>query len=314
MLQVSRANFHEMTPALALLYGRWPAVERDRLVREALQSAAQQALDLKHLLIVRASPSDRVRGAVLGIERPGREAVVWLPAVAEGESLDGVAGLLLTALSERLDAAGVVCSVVFVEPSLRTERAMLDFAGYPSLADLCLMQANSASRTAPRLVLPEELECIPWNDNLAGEFATIIEQTQQEAHDCPEVGAYRTGQDVLASHAASAPPQPDLWRLYRARGSTEPVAVLLLGEAGGPDELEIQYLGVVPHARRRGLARRLLAEARQIARQRGKRRLHVAVESRNEPARALYEADGFREIRRYAIHLRLNPHAAPVAS
>ncbi len=314
MLQVSRANLHEITPALALLYGRWPAVERDRLVREALQSAARQALDLKHLLIVRSPSSGGVRGAALGIERPGREAVVWLPAVAEGESFDGVAGLLLTALSERLDQAGVVCSVVFVEPSLRTERSMLTFAGYPSLADLCLMQANVAPPSASRLRLPESLEAIPWNETLSGEFAAVIEQTQQEAHDCPEVGAYRTGQDVLASHGANASPQPDLWHLYRATGSNEPVAVLLLGESSGRDELEIQYLGVVPAARRRGVARRLLAEARGIAGLRGKTRLHVAVESRNQPARALYEADGFHEFRRYAIHLRLNPHAAPVAS
>jgi len=314
MLQVSRANTHEITPALALLYGRWPTVDRDRLVREALQSAARQALDLKHLLIVRSPSSDRVRGAALGIERPGREAVVWLPAVAEGESFDGVGGLLLTALSERLDQAGVVCSVVFVEPSLRAERSMLTFAGYPGLADLCLMQANVAPRAATRLRLPEPLEAITWNENLAGEFAAVIEQTQHEAHDCPEVGAYRTGQDVLASHGANAPPQPELWHLYRASGSNKPVAVLLLGESSGPDELEIQYLGVVPDARRRGVARRLLAEARGIAGRRGKTRLHVAVESRNEPARALYEADGFHEFRRYAIHLRLNPHAAPVAS
>jgi ribosomal protein S18 acetylase RimI-like enzyme len=314
MLQVSAADSRDVATALALLYRRWPAGERDRLVRDALQSAALQTLDLKHLLIARSLPSDRVLGAVLGIERPGREAVVWLPGVADGASVDGVGGLLLTELSHRLDRAGMVCAVVFVDPNLRSERALLDFAGFPHLADLCLMQTRGPLRTSPRWRGDTNLDCIPWREDLAEQFATTIEQTQREAQDCPEVGSFRTGGDVLASHGAMSQPQANLWRLYRQRSAPDPIGILLLGELEGTDELEIQYLGVVPHARRQGVARQLLAEARAIAEARGKTRLHVAVESRNQPARALYESDGFQEIRRYAIHLRLNPHAAPVAS
>jgi ribosomal protein S18 acetylase RimI-like enzyme len=314
MMQVSPAETCDIAPALALLYGRWPPVERERLVREALHSAACQTLNLQHLLIARSTASDRLLGAVLGIERPGREAVVWVPGVADGESHDGVGGVLLTELAHRLDRAGMVCSVVFVDPPLRGERDRLTFAGYPHLADLCLMQTLGPLRKWPAGEGETGLDCIPWQDELADQFAAVVEQTQQEAQDCPEVGPFRTGHDVLASHAATSPPQARLWRLYRPRTSREPIAILLLGESRGADELEIQYLGVVPHARRQGVARRLLAEARGIADAQGKTRLHVAVESRNEPARTLYEANGFHEFRRYAIHLRLNPHAAPVAS
>lgn len=314
MLQVSPAEVREIAPALALLYGRWPKVERERLVREALHSAACQSLDLKHLLVARSSHSERLLGAVLGIERPGREAVVWLPAVAEGESPDGVGGVLLTELSQRLDRAGMVCSVVFVDPPLYGERDRLTFAGFPHLADLCLMQTRGTLQREFPFPGLTGLDCIPWQEDLSDQFAAVIEQSQQEAQDCPEVGPYRTGRDVLASHGASFPPQSQLWRLYRLQSSAEPIAILLLGETRGAEELEIQYLGVVPRFRRQGVARLLLAEARRIADAQGKTRLHVAVESRNAPARALYEADGFHETRRYAIHLRLNPHAAPVAS
>jgi ribosomal protein S18 acetylase RimI-like enzyme len=314
MLQVSSADSRDVAPALALLYSRWPAGERDRLVRDALRSVALQTFDTKHLLIARSFPSERVLGAVLGIERPGREAVVWLPGVVDGESFDGVGGSLLTELSQRLDRAGMVCSVVFVDPPRRTDRALLSFAGFPHLADLCLMQTHGPLRESARAQGEPPLDCIPWHGDLAEQFAAIIEQTQREAQDCPEVGCYRTGEDVLASHGANSPPQANLWRLYRHRAASEPIAILLLGDSAGTDELEIQYLGVVPHARRQGVARQLLAEARGIAHSRGKTRLHVAVESRNEPARTLYLANGFHEFRRYAIHLRLNPHAAPVAS
>lgn len=83
---------------------------------------------------------------------------------------------------------------------------------------------------------------------------------------------------------------------------------LLAGEQGRPvglllarlaaDEAEVLTLGVVPEARRRGLARALLAAAAERLGQAGARRLHLEVAEDNLPALALYRTSGFGEVGR----------------
>jgi ribosomal-protein-alanine N-acetyltransferase len=61
------------------------------------------------------------------------------------------------------------------------------------------------------------------------------------------------------------------------------------------DELHVHNLAVAPEARRRGLARRLLALALEIAARNGARAAHLEVRESNAAARALYRAMGFAE-------------------
>lgn len=62
------------------------------------------------------------------------------------------------------------------------------------------------------------------------------------------------------------------------------------------DEAEILTIGVVPDARRRGIARLLLAELLGIARERGAAHAYLEVRIDNEAARALYLREGFAEL------------------
>ncbi|WP_355659510.1 ribosomal protein S18-alanine N-acetyltransferase [Halomonas salifodinae] len=62
-----------------------------------------------------------------------------------------------------------------------------------------------------------------------------------------------------------------------------------------PFEAELQAITVSPLARRRGLARRLLAEVIATAREWGSERLLLEVRAGNAPALALYRAAGFAE-------------------
>jgi ribosomal protein S18 acetylase RimI-like enzyme len=61
-----------------------------------------------------------------------------------------------------------------------------------------------------------------------------------------------------------------------------------------PDEAYVEELGVVPEARRRGVARALLSACEEEARRRGRRYLTLWVTCENAPAIALYERTGFR--------------------
>jgi len=70
-------------------------------------------------------------------------------------------------------------------------------------------------------------------------------------------------------------------------------ALVLMLAAGG--EAEILDLGVRPAARRRGLARRLLAHGHDEAHRRGAARAVLEVAEDNLPARALYDTLGYAE-------------------
>ena len=75
----------------------------------------------------------------------------------------------------------------------------------------------------------------------------------------------------------------------------------LLGWAGVmvvQDTAEILTVGVVPEARRRGLARLMLADLLAEAVRRGALEAFLEVRVDNETARALYRSEGFAEIGR----------------
>jgi len=60
------------------------------------------------------------------------------------------------------------------------------------------------------------------------------------------------------------------------------------------DEAEVLNLAVIPSARRRGVASRLLAEVIRQAHERGARRMFLEVRDTNQPATLFYERSGFR--------------------
>ena len=72
----------------------------------------------------------------------------------------------------------------------------------------------------------------------------------------------------------------------------EPLGVILCRVAAG--EMEVLTLGVTSAARRRGVARALLAAALPVARDLGAAKAFLEVAVDNDPAIALYERLGFR--------------------
>jgi ribosomal protein S18 acetylase RimI-like enzyme len=64
-------------------------------------------------------------------------------------------------------------------------------------------------------------------------------------------------------------------------------------------------MAVVPHARRRGLAREVLHALLNRGREQGARKAYLAVTAHNVAARALYEQTGFEAVGGY--HYRVRP-------
>jgi GNAT superfamily N-acetyltransferase len=81
---------------------------------------------------------------------------------------------------------------------------------------------------------------------------------------------------------------------WRAHDATEPLF------ADGDAEVKRMY--VVPTARRRGLARLMLAELERTARAAGRRRIVLETGSRQPEAIALYESDGYTPVPKFGVY------------
>lgn len=123
----------------------------------------------------------------------------------------------------------------------------------------------------------------------------------------------RPGEDWLAVVRATSPqgegvdprllarvPGPQAFLTLLADGT--PVGVArVVDDAGWTG---VFAMATVPAARRRGVARRVLAGAAAWARSRGTTRLYLQVETGNEPARRLYEAGGFTRLASYSYRVQ----------
>ena len=128
-------------------------------------------------------------------------------------------------------------------------------------------------------------------DDPAG-LEALFEATWRDSRDgVNQTVVRKPGQD-LAVYAADCQADPDAW--YRVElGRTEIGCVLL--DSTGPADVpwRIQYLGLIPAFRGRGLGRELLWAVRSLGSQAG-RSVWAAVDQANLPALRAYEATGFR--------------------
>jgi len=80
--------------------------------------------------------------------------------------------------------------------------------------------------------------------------------------------------------------------------------VVALDSAEATDEGEILNVAVAPAKRRSGLGRGLVAEIISVMAARGVRQVYLEVRESNAAARALYAAQGFREVGRRKQYYR----------
>jgi ribosomal protein S18 acetylase RimI-like enzyme len=117
----------------------------------------------------------------------------------------------------------------------------------------------------------------------------------------------RAGEEAVARIAAGEPLAPT-W-IARQGGDVVGYVAITLGfsiEYGGRDGF-IDDFYVMPHARGRGLGKKMLSFALAKARELGIPTLHLEVEPGNDPALDLYRAAGFQETGRRLMRCRLAP-------
>ncbi len=121
--------------------------------------------------------------------------------------------------------------------------------------------------------------------------------------------------DVPAVHAIEQEVFADPWSTQDFRDCVAADALFLIaevaGEVGGyvvaldaADEGEILNLAVAPEGRRKGLGRALVEAILGLLQDRDVSHIYLEVRESNAPARALYAAQGFREVGRRKAYYR----------
>ncbi len=128
----------------------------------------------------------------------------------------------------------------------------------------------------------------------------ILARTLEGSRDVPAVTAVLKPAEMLAGYRTGGSGSPERWYEVRAGGAA--VGCLLLDAATGGDALTIQYLGVVPEERGRGLGRALVRQAIQESWTGGLPRMTVAVDQANAPALAVYRGHGFVQTGLRTLH------------
>jgi len=168
----------------------------------------------------------------------------------------------------------------------------LNAAGYRRLTELLYLRARPRVEPAPRPSVDIEWRC--FTSDRIGLFERALERSYEQSHDCPELSSLRSAADALAGHRAAGAFDPSLW--WVALREEEPVGVILLARLAGMSGLELVYMGTSVGARGVGVGDALLHRCFTCALSRGARAVTLAVDSRNLPARRLYERWGFFEV------------------
>jgi len=244
------------------------------------------------------------RAAGLVVRNPGNTAMIFHTPADRADA--GALRRLLLELSDATLSDGIISFVqALLEPDRPVDAAALSEAGFERLTQLLYMTrlVSEAVEEPPQL----ELE---WSQFARGderELGGVIADTYVDSLDCPRLRGKRQLPDVIASHRGTGVYRPQSWWMP-ARGGERVGCVLVNGVPGEPAAAEIVYLGVRPAFRRRGLGRALIRHALADAFARHVRHVHLAVDSANTPAAALYQSEGFVETHRRDVFVKCAPN------
>ena len=285
-VQVERASGQSRPAALSLLLTGQSASSGSS-VRQFLDFASQQNVSLEHLWHARRAGVPIA--STLIVPAAGRTAMIFVSPLPASGAL-GVTTDLLRVACQALDPRQVRLVQTLLEPSQVPEVKSFTAAGFLHLGHLLYMQCKPGRpRRSPDVAI--DVEVSHWSEPQRGLFADTILASYEKTMDCPGLIGLRTIDDIIQGHMASGQFDPKLW--YALHHSTEPVGVMLLNPVPQQDSLELVYLGVAEKYRGRGLGRKLLEHAMEVATEGGFSTVILAVDEQNDAAVRLYRSMRF---------------------
>ncbi len=254
---------------------------------ELLETTARQGLTIPS--VIGAYRDDELVSACLAIDSPGRAALILLPSLRR----DAPDEAALTAALIECHAAARERELALLQMLLPAEAAgtarAASGAGFRYLTRLIYLDRPAAAPV--RRPLPEGFSWTVYNPARRALFERALEATYAQTLDCAELVGVRSVSDVLDGHRATGVHDPALWSLLMH--GDQPAGALLLTRIPQRDALEVAYLGLAQPYRGQKLGEVLVAGALEACAKAGAKRLTLAVDEGNTPARRLYEQTGF---------------------
>lgn len=297
--EVVQVHPERTTDAMSALLGAGPAAAA-RFAQQA--KSASIRLDLIWCL---ADQAGRYRMAVLAVPSPGRTAML---VASHARNPDDVANLgrAVSVAAEGCRADADLAQAL-VDPALPLDVASFEAGGLRRMATLDYLERGlprSGTLAPPEAPAGWTIEPAAPRDLLDGgdpaalgatrraELIALLESTYVDTMDCPGLAGMRATSDVLDGHFGSGARRRH-WLVAREDGAAR--GVCLLNTSPDGTSAELAYFGVAPSARGRGIARVLLAFGLHACSAARTASVSLAVDSRNTPAKLLYETHGFRK-------------------
>lgn len=148
-------------------------------------------------------------------------------------------------------------------------------------------------------------EPVCWDSPTAMDlFADLVERTYQATLDCPDLSRFRTPRQTLQGYRSSSAFDPATWFHVKDHNNRDVGCLVMAShhdtQSPSPDPSntvsELVYMGLVPEARGQGHGQRLVDYVMQRTREQGRKRVILAVDQTNTPARSIYDQFGFRKM------------------
>lgn len=296
ILPVSQLSAERRQEVAAMLFAHLTATEREQRVEQLRTALIKRELD--EATILTAWLGECVLGVLVVELIPGSSAVLWAVRSRPGSERTTCEDALFSHAIQMLQSRGVKLAQSFLPPAEEAAANALLRNGFQRIASVWHMRCDLPGGADDSV---DVVQMQPFDKIDATVFQETLLRTFDETLDCPELNHLRTSDEIFAGHRAGA---PDASRWWLIEVGDKPVGVLILADAPFPDFWDLAYLGILPEARRRGLAREALAFAKRQAVAVGQKGMTLMVDERNRPAIDLYQQHGFHFVATRDVYLR----------
>jgi mycothiol synthase len=280
----------ELPVALAMILGSPRRLAPAGQVAEFINAAIARKMDINAIWV--AEKARHVVWAVLPVVNPGRTALLLTSSDIDADSTPA-ASALVGEICGNLARQGLHLTQVLLESQHAHTRQFFAAMKFREIADLIYLQGPVPRNMQPA-VPPQHMHWVEYSPQTHGVFAEAIVQSYQDSLDCPALSGMREIDDVIAGHRATGDFSPSDWQVLLE--GERPLGIVLLSRIVQTDAMELVYLGLAAKARGRGLGSLLMRHALYLTLQGQRRRISLAVDSKNTPAIKLYYRFGMQQV------------------
>jgi ribosomal protein S18 acetylase RimI-like enzyme len=299
------ANPNEVQLAIAMVLGSPTKPAPASQVADFINAAPQRRIDVRAVWIVQNS--GRTLWSILPVINPGRTCLLLAPGDLPDSTFPAAAHLI-NQICRGLADGGLHLSQVLLEPHHIRTRRLFTSTGFNEIAELIYLQGFIPKSLQPAPIT-NQMRWLSYSRQTHDSFAQTIIRTYEDSLDCPALSGLRHIDDILAGHQATGEFDPNAWQLLVE--NDHPLGVVLLSRIPHTDVMELVYLGLAPEARTRGLGTILMRHAMHVTIHDQRRKISLAVDSKNDPALKLYYRSGLQQVAtRHALIRDLRPPVA----